>query len=427
MARTLKDAKIDTRTARLKLPERREPYWRAISSGCALGYRRGIKGGTWVARFRKDDGKQTYESLGAADDVRDADGLTVFTFAQAQERARQFFDRAAREDAGHLEAHSGPYTVAQALVDYFRARDRRGSRGVAADRSVANSRILPALGDMPIAKLTTRRIREWHTDLGATAKYVRTKQTVAARATKPLDRSDEDAVRARRASANRILTVLKAALNHAFHEGRAQSDEPWRKVKPFRGADTPVVRFLSPAESLRLVNACQGSFRDIVRGALLTGCRYGELTRMVASDFHRESGTVTVRRSKAGKARRVVLNDEGVNLFNGLTVGRGPGERIFRRDDGGAWKASQQQRPLEVASEAAKVSPAATFHILRHTYASNLAMKGVPMGVIAAQLGHSDTRMTEKHYAHLAPSYVAETIRAAMPARASNTDVFKVA
>ena len=38
-------------------------------------------------------------------------------------------------------------------------------------------------------------------------------------------------------------------------------------------------------------------------------------------------------------------------------------------------------------------------------------MRGVPMGVIAAQLGHSDTRMTERHYAHLSPSYVAETVR----------------
>ena len=42
-------------------------------------------------------------------------------------------------------------------------------------------------------------------------------------------------------------------------------------------------------------------------------------------------------------------------------------------------------------------------------------MRGVPLGVIAAQLGHSDTRMTEKHYAHLAPSYVADTIRASLP------------
>jgi hypothetical protein len=38
------------------------------------------------------------------------------------------------------------------------------------------------------------------------------------------------------------------------------------------------------------------------------------------------------------------------------------------------------------------------------------------MGVIAAQLHHSDTRMTEKHYAHLAPSYVTDTVRAMLPA-----------
>jgi integrase len=67
------------------------------------------------------------------------------------------------------------------------------------------------------------------------------------------------------------------------------------------------------------------------------------------------------------------------------------------------------------ACRRAKISPAVSFHVLRHTHGSQLAMRGVPMGVIAAQLGHADTRMTEKHYAHLAPSYVADTIRANFP------------
>lgn len=40
-------------------------------------------------------------------------------------------------------------------------------------------------------------------------------------------------------------------------------------------------------------------------------------------------------------------------------------------------------------------------------------MKGVPFAVIAAQLGHADTRMVEKHYGHLAPNYIADTVRAA--------------
>jgi hypothetical protein len=45
------------------------------------------------------------------------------------------------------------------------------------------------------------------------------------------------------------------------------------------------------------------------------------------------------------------------------------------------------------------------------------------MGVIAEQLGHADTRMTEKHYAHLAPSYVAQTIRAHFPTLGIANDV----
>jgi integrase len=110
------------------------------------------------------------------------------------------------------------------------------------------------------------------------------------------------------------------------------------------------------------------------------------------------------------------LNNEGQALFASLTAGKAGRDPIFVRDDGNVWGASHQQRPLAEACKRAKIEPAATFHILRHTYASSLAMRGVPMGVIAAQLGHSDTRMTERHYTHLSPNYVAETVRAALPA-----------
>lgn len=42
-------------------------------------------------------------------------------------------------------------------------------------------------------------------------------------------------------------------------------------------------------------------------------------------------------------------------------------------------------------------------------------MSGVPLNVVAHNLGHADTRMTERHYSHLAPSYIAETIRKFAP------------
>ena len=414
MARTVRNAKIDTPSARAKLAERREPYWTVIDRGCAIGYRRGAKGGTWIARFRADDGRQHYEALGAADDARDADGATLFSYSQAQTRAREFFERKARELAGHIEPSAGPYSVASVLKDYFAERERRGSKGLAKDRAAAKVRILPALGEIELAKLTTKRIRDWQADLATAPKLARAGR--AGRKSAPVDTKDADAVRARRSTANRTLTVLKAALNHAYHEGRVSTDDAWRKVKPFREADAPIVRFLSDDECRRLANACDGRFRDLVRAALLTGCRYGELTRMRASDFSPEAGTIAVRESKTGKPRHVALTDEGRALFEALTAGKTGRDAIFARDDGEAWGPSHQQRPLEAASKRAKIEPAATFHILRHSYASALAMHGVPMGVIAAQLGHADTRMTEKHYAHLAPSYVADTVRAALPA-----------
>lgn len=414
MARTVKNPKIDSRSARCKLPERREPYWTVISAGCAIGYRKGIKGGTWIARLRDDEGRQHYEALGAADDARDPDGLTVFSFTQAQEAAREFFAKRARELAGHVEAHEGPYTVKIALDDYFAARESRGSKGVEADRYAAEARIVPELGNIQIGKLTAKRIREWHVQVALAPKLLRTKKTAEKRATQAIAK-DPDAVRARRSTANRLLTILKAALNHAFREGKVASDEAWRKVKPFREADAAIVHFLKPDECVRLVNACEPAFRDLVRGALVTGCRYGELTRMRVADFNAQAGSITVRISKSGKPRHVALNDEGRRLFASLTLGRAPGALIFQRADGAAWGSSHQQRPLEEASKAARLDPHATFHILRHSYASALAMNAVPMGVIAVQLGHSDTRMTEKHYAHLAPNYVAETVRTALP------------
>jgi integrase len=153
--------------------------------------------------------------------------------------------------------------------------------------------------------------------------------------------------------------------------------------------------------------------RALVAAALLTGCRYGELAAMIVDDFNPDAGTLRVRISKGGKPRHVVLTQEGRDFAAGIAAGKPGSARLLTRGNGRPWGKSEQQRPLLAACTAARIDPPVNFHGLRHTYASRLAMKGVPLAVIAAQLGHSDTRMVEKHYGHLAPSYVAETVRAA--------------
>jgi hypothetical protein len=140
-----------------------------------------------------------------------------------------------------------------------------------------------------------------------------------------------------------------------------------------------------------------------------------QLAGLRIADFNADGGVVTIRESKAGKPRHVVLTDEGQRFFAALTAGKLADDPVFARSDGGAWGKSHQLRPMLDACRRGMIEPAVSFHVLRHTHGSMLAMRGVPMGVIAQQLGHADTRMTEKHYAHLAPSYVAETIRAHFP------------
>jgi integrase len=136
---------------------------------------------------------------------------------------------------------------------------------------------------------------------------------------------------------------------------------------------------------------------------------------MTVGDFNPDAGVITIRESKAGKPRHVVLTDEGRQFFAQCTAGTLADDLIFTRADGGAWRKSNQKRPMLEACQRAKIRPAISFHGLRHTHGSILAMRAVPIAVIAEQLGHADTRMTEKHYAHLAPNYVADTIRAHFP------------
>ena len=207
-----------------------------------------------------------------------------------------------------------------------------------------------------------------------------------------------------------MLTILKAALNHAFNDGKLPSDAAWRKVKPFRGVDAARIHYLTVTEARRLINACEPGLRPLVQAALQTGARYGELASLKVHDFNADAGTVAIRQSKAGTPRHAVLTDEGAALFAHWTAGRAGSEPLLLRPGGEPWRASHQRRPMREACERAKIVPALSFHGLRHTWASLAVMAGMPLLVVARNLGHADTRMVERHYGHLAPSYVVDAI-----------------
>jgi len=401
--RVPRDAKLETREGRLSIATSGDVRWRNLGKGLALGYRRG----RWWVRERTN-GRYTKKSIGEADDHGDADGHKILSYRDA-----------CRIAYGGKEAHDaareGAYTVGTAMDDYMRWY--RAHRKAAHNTQVTIERhILPAFEHKAIDKLTAREIRSWHEKIADTPAAARSSKTGPKRFV-PID-EDVDAderKRRRKSTANRVLTILKAALSHAFRESHVDSDIEWRRVKPFEDVDAPRIRYLDAAEARRLINGCDGEFRPLVRAALVTGCRYGEILALQVDDYNHDAGNVRVRASKGGKRRDVPLTTEGVELFEAATAGRPGRVRIFTRADGSPWATSHQVRRMKAASTAAKLKPTVRFHELRHTYASVLAQKGVPLHVIAEVLGHADTRMTKRHYAHLAPSYVADTVRANLP------------
>ena len=177
-------------------------------------------------------------------------------------------------------------------------------------------------------------------------------------------------------------------------------------------AEVARVRYLQVDEYRRLLNACDPDFRRIVRGALATGARYSELCRADVCDFSADASALLVRESKGGKPHHIPLDDDAAAFLASITAGRRPDAPLFARADGGRWGKSHQRRPLLEACHAARITPAIGFHILRHTWASLRIMGGMPLMVAAMVLGHRDTRMVEKHYGHLAQSYVRDVVRA---------------
>jgi len=399
MARKVQNASIDSRTARDRLQPSPKPRYVALIPGeLHLGYRRRRKGrgsqGNWLTRQylgmdAKGVGRYREEDIGFADDHLDADGVKIFNYAQAYAIAME------RQRDNNEQSPNGPLTVKAALERYFEyIRNEGRAPGDAPGRAAKH--ILPTLGTTLVGELDTDVLRKWFAGIA------------------PPD-ADYETVRRRRSTANRVLTIFRAALNLAFNEGHVNSNNAWRRIKPFANVEAAREDILTVAQAQRLINASEPAFRKLVQAALSTGARYAELTRLKVKDFNPDSGTLAILRSKTAKARDIYLTDEGIKFFEQLTAGRDGNEIMLLRKEGDAWSGGYQTHPMDDAVEQAKISPRITFHNLRHTYCSLAIMAGTPELVVARNLGHADTRMIQRSYGHLTDSHRKNEIKKGAP------------
>ena len=250
MARTVRDANLEKREARRRLPARAKPHYRVMEEGLHLGYRRLKTGaGNWVVRHYV--GEQKYEVEDAR--VRPTTFPTptaskILSFSQAQAKARELMVDRANKAAGK----TGPITVKAAVDAYVEFLEAK-RKSAQFSRYAADAFILPVLGETEVEDLTKDQIENWHHDLAKAGARIRVKKGEEQRFKEITD--PEEHQRRRRSTANRILTVLKAALNKAWRGGRPTGDAAWRAVEPFKGVDTARVRYLELVEATRLLNA----------------------------------------------------------------------------------------------------------------------------------------------------------------------------
>lgn len=364
---------IDSPNKRSKLQPRREPYWERLSKGSAVGFRKLESGeGTWIARWRDDEGKQKYRALG--------------NFAEFDDAAK-----AARAWVTSCEQGATPKvtTVKEACEAYVTALEGEGRKDTANDAKGRFSRLIyeASIGKLALDKLKTSHIQKWMNDQ-----------------IEDDEEADDEDIRRSKDSANRNLATFKAALNMALHNRLVASDAGWKTVKAFpkvgaRRKDA----FLSMEQRKALLDACPDDLKLLVKAMLLTGARPGELANLNACDFDKRLGCLTLT-GKTG-ARTVAISTAAIAFFSELCTDRIGAAPMLANSYGQRWNKDSWKKVFKEAAEAAKLPETVVMYSLRHTAISEMVLAGMD-SFIVAKLAGTSVAMIEKNYGHLKHSVV---------------------
>jgi integrase len=373
----IRSSVLENRTQRLRLAVAKRPLFVRIGPGLSLGYRRNQTSGTWVLRVADGRGGARTAAIGYADDHDAADGQKFLDYWQAQDRAKV----AARIEGGI--AISAVPTVRALAETYLQWLTAKNAHTAADTRGRLEKHFLPKLGDHLVTSLTKTKLDAWLASMVIMS-------------------NDPERVRRSRDSANRVLSMVKAFLNHAIRDPAhgLTDDSAWRHVRPFHGVSKPRGIRYTDEEVRRLVDAASDrAVAQLIAGAFLTGARYGELAAARIDQFDGQAKTLRINVGKTG-ARTIILQSSAANFLSKIAEARHSQDFLFLRSNGSRWKKSDQTRPIKDALKSAGLSTEGSIYALRHTYISRAIEGAVPLNVIADNCGTS-VRMIEKTYAKI--------------------------
>ncbi|MBW1848538.1 MAG: site-specific integrase [Deltaproteobacteria bacterium] len=188
--------------------------------------------------------------------------------------------------------------------------------------------------------------------------------------------------------------------------------------------DNRRLRFLSPDEANKLLNALKTVNKEVWEQALLSlhcGLRASEIFRLKWIDIDLTTGMIKVKDSKSSKTStssktRTAYMTKQVKDMLSNKVADQPSCLIYTNQKGEVL--TEISRVFErIVKESGFNSGVddrrdkIVFHTLRHTYASWLVQQGVSLYVVKDRMGHATLTMTER-YSHLAPENAQGTVKA---------------
>jgi integrase len=396
MARNIRSAQLETRTARLKLEIRKKPYAVRVAPGVRLGYRRNAAAGTWSVIAADGRSGNWVKRFGLADDHEEADGEQVLTFWQAQERARKLARggrNAEPEDDGR------PATVREALDAYRSDLIARGSDV----HNVARVRghLSHALNVKAVALLTARELRRFRDSL--LAKNLRA------------------------SSVNRINNALRAALNlAAAHDQRINNHAAWR-IGLATIFDAAVARnVILPDDVIRNIIAAAfvigGEFGLLVEVAAVTGGRVSQIANLRVADLQadRPDPRLMMPSSRKGRGQKkithvpVPIPRSVAGKLKRENDGKIADAPLLTKPSGERWKQSDHTRLFHRAVLRAALDPSeVTLYALRHSSIVRDLLANVPVRIVATKHDTS-IPMIERNYSKYIADHADTLSRRAM-------------
>ena len=201
------------------------------------------------------------------------------------------------------------------------------------------------------------------------------------------------------ATCNRELAILKTLLTKAVEWDKLEVS-PAKGIKFFRENNARLV-YLEKEEIKRFLEACSDRFRPIAIVAIYTGMRRGEILNLKWQDIDLRQNVIHLLQTKNGQKREVYLNSTLRKALIG-TPKHPDSPYVFYKRNGQPLK--DIRKPFFTALNKAGIMKKLTFHSLRHTFGSQLAMSGIGLRTIQELMGHKDIRMTLR-YSHLSADH----------------------